>query len=124
MYSKLTFFSTLKIKKNIYGEIFLMDQAAKDYFDEFEGIHEDFYSCERIQVREITESNEVTDQVHDVFIYMMNNVNESLLLNEKTLLLDRYTAKSDLYGEYQPKLDKPEHAQQLASQIKTLDKKD
>ena len=94
--------------QNIHGEIYLVDQATKDFLDEFEGIHDDFYSCQQIQVKE-TE----TGTIHEV-----NRFSEDII-NENTILLDNYSSKNPYFPEYIKHLDRSDNTANLVSQIKS-----
>lgn len=90
----------------------MVDKAAKEFLDDFEGIHDNFYSCESIQVRD----DEA--KVHDVFVYMLNNFDENKVLNEKAVLFENYSSKNAFYPEYMSRVDRPDNVQQLTSQVK------
>ena len=100
------------VGKYVHGEMYLIDQEAKEFFDDFEGIHDNFYSAKIIEVKD-----QKTGTVHQVTTYMMDNFKEELI-NENTIFFENYSSKNQYYPEYQKRLDRPENVDIALSAVK------
>ena len=92
--------------------MFLIDKDAKEYFDEFEAVHLNLYSLELINV-----IDKKTNQIHQVFAYLVNDFKQELL-NEKTILFENYSSINDFYPVYQKREDTPENFRVLYDAVK------
>jgi hypothetical protein len=92
--------------------MYLIDQDAKEYFDEFEGVHADFYCSKQIDV-----VDQKTGQTYKAFTYMLHDFNEDLL-NEKNVLLDNYSSVNPYYPEYKKPNDTPDRLDQVLGVVK------
>lgn len=90
----------------------MIDQPAKEFFDDFEGVHDDFYSCKLIEVTE-----PASGTVHQVYTYVLDNFNEDLL-NDKAVLFDNYTSVNQIHPEYEKRLDTPDNLTKVLSVVK------
>lgn len=94
------------------GELYLIDEAAKKYLDEFEGVEENLYSVFTIDV-----IDEKTNQMHQVFSYLLDNFRKDLL-NENTVLFESYSTVNKYYPTYQKRKDTPENLKIVYDAVK------
>jgi hypothetical protein len=90
----------------------LIDQEAKEFFDDFEGVHDNLYKCIKINALDSKLGN-----THEVFVYVLNEF-KSEILNENTILFENYSSVNPYYGEYMKGDDRPENYENLIAQLK------
>lgn len=95
--------------------MFLIDQNAKEYFDEFEGVGDNLYSPILIDV-----VDKKTNQTHQVLTYLLDNFRPDLL-NEKTILFESYSSVNDFYPEYKKQEDSPDNLATVFNAVKKID---
>lgn len=98
--------------KNVHGELYLIDEEAKKYLDEFEGVHENLYSVFTIDV-----IDKKTNQVHQACSYLLDNYKENLL-NENTVLFENYSSINKYHSVYQKRSDTPENSKIVYDAVK------
>jgi hypothetical protein len=90
----------------------MIDQEAKEFFDDFEGVHDNLYKFIKIDVIDTKLGN-----THEVHVYVLNDF-KSEILNEKTVLFENYSSVNPYYGEYNKEGDRPENFRCLIDQLK------
>ncbi|CAF1039696.1 unnamed protein product [Brachionus calyciflorus] len=98
--------------KNVHGELYLIDEEAKKFLDEFEGVHQNLYTDLTIDV-----IDKKSNQIHQVCSYLLDNFKEDLL-NENTILFDNYSSKNKYHSEYEKCADTPENSQIVYDAVK------
>ena len=98
--------------QNVYGCVYLIDDETKIYLDYFEGCEEDLYSIFKINVKNVN-----TEEVHDAYVYLLDDFKESLV-DENTYFLDNYTSKNEFYGEYNKEDDSSDNFFNFVKQLK------
>lgn len=81
----------------------MIDDKAKQFFDDFEGVNENLYSPFLIDVK-----NKTSGELHQCVTYLLDNFRPEIL-NEKTILFESYTSKNEFLPEYQKKDDVPDN---------------
>ena len=77
----------------------MIDNKAKEFFDEFEGVNEGLYSPFKIDVRD-----KITGEVHQCLVYLLDNFKPEIL-DEQTVLFENYTSKNEYFPEYKKRSD-------------------
>jgi hypothetical protein len=90
----------------------LIDHDAKVFFDEFEAVQDDLYSCLPIEV-----VDQQTGQTHQAYTYMLDNFNEDLL-SDKYVQLDNYFSINPYYPEYKKSEDKSDRVDLVLAVVK------
>ena len=90
----------------------MIDEKTKLFLDDFEGIQDDLYKLQEMEVIDIE-----TDFVQVCSTYVLDNFNETLITNE-TILFDNYSSVNSYYGEYKKSHDTPENINILLKQVK------
>ncbi len=90
----------------------MIDREAKAFFDDFEGLSDDFYSLTTLKVKD-----HKTGALHNCLCYVINNFRQDLL-NENTIFLDNYSSKNSHFPEYRKIDDTPENFKNLVEEIK------
>lgn len=88
----------------------MVDKPTIDFLDEFEGIHQGFYSKVLIQVRDKANGN-----LHDAFVYVLDNFKDDLIRDESKFL-DSYS--DDPSRPYSNTHDTPENTVNLIKEVK------
>ncbi len=89
----------------------MVDQEAKEFLDEFEGVEDNLYTVIKIDVKD-----NKTGTIQQVYAYLLDQFKESLL--EGAVLLDNYSSINPHYGSYKIDEDKPENNEFVLKQIK------
>jgi hypothetical protein len=90
----------------------MIDQETKLFLDYFEGVEDNLYKMQEIEVIE-----KETDSVQVCSTYILDNFNESLINNE-TILFENYSSVNSYFGEYKKNHDTPENVNILLKQVK------
>jgi len=90
----------------------MIDQETKLFLDYFEGVEDNLYKMQEIEVIE-----KETDSVQVCSTYILDNFNESLINNE-TILFENYSSVNSYVGEYKKNHDTPENVNILLKQVK------
>jgi len=90
----------------------MIDQETKLFLDYFEGVEDNLYKMQEIEVIE-----KETDSVQVCSTYILDNFNESLINNE-TILFENYSSVNSYFGEYKKNHDTPENVNTLLKQVK------
>jgi gamma-glutamylaminecyclotransferase len=101
--------------QNIKGEIYLVDDETLEFLDEFEGLHQNFYSKQKISVKSV-----LSGDIHEAFCYVLENFKPYLIENTK-YLLDDYDSNNNQFNlSYVKRIDTPDRADSLIEQVKYL----
>ena len=89
----------------------MVDQKTVDFLDDFEGIHDNFYSKKLIKVKD-----QSTDQLHEAYCYVLEDFNESLLNDE--YLTNDYDSNNKYNLKYKKSSDTADRTCSLVQQVK------
>lgn len=92
--------------------MYLIDEEAKKFLDEFEGVHENLYSDVCIDVLD-----KKTNQVQRVCAYLLNNFKQDLL-DENTILFENYSSINAYHKKYEKHKDTPENSNIVFTAVK------
>jgi hypothetical protein len=93
--------------------MYLIDHDAKAFFDDFEAVQDDLYSCLPIEV-----VDRKTGQTHQAYTYILDNFNEDLL-SDKYFKFESYSSVNPYYPEYKKQDDTPDHVDSILAVVKT-----
>jgi hypothetical protein len=88
----------------------LVDKPTIDFLDDFEGIHQGFYSKVLIQV-----SDKKNGDTHDAIVYVLDNFKDDLIKDDSKFL-ESYS--NDPYRPYDYTHDTPENTINLINEVK------
>ncbi|RNA39992.1 hypothetical protein BpHYR1_032920 [Brachionus plicatilis] len=100
--------------KHVHGELYLIDDEAKKFLDEFEGVHENLYSDMFIEV--VDKKN---NQVQRVCAYLLNNFKQDLL-DENAVLFENYSSVNPFHKTYEKHKDTPENSACVYNAVKEI----
>ena len=97
--------------RHVRGELCLVDKAAKEWLDEFEGVQDNIYSVLPVEVRD-----HKSGALQRPYAYLLDKFRHDLL--DSRVLFESYSSINDHYGPYNTKDDRPENANHVFDQIK------
>ena len=93
----------------------MVDNETVEFLDEFEGVHQNFYSKVKISVKSASNG-----ETHEAFCYVLENFKPYLIENPKYLLEDYDSNNNQFNLSYIKRIDTPDRTDCLIEQVKFL----
>lgn len=82
----------------------MIDNKAREFLDEFEGVNEGLFSPFIIEVKDKN-----IGEIHQCISYLIDNFKPEIL-NNKTILFEKYSSKNEFFPEYKKSDDIPSNS--------------